>query len=469
MTTVLSGRRVVLPDGDGFVIRSARLTIDHGRILTVDVDPQTPDPPGTDDLGDALLTPAFVDAHTHLALVGLRGAVGAATTGNVVEDLFFHVERKMVADDVRALTRVGAYEALLAGTAAVWDHYYFGRAVLDGLADVGLAGVVAPALQDLDGPGRDRWEAELDTTVTAAHDAALASRGLGVCLGPHATDTVSDALWRTVVDAASRHGLPIHTHVAQSLDEVRRIGGRASTTPLGLLERLGVLGADVNLSLVHGLFHTDADLDRLDPVRHMLVACPSAQAWFDFPAPVATWSRRGLRWALGTDASATNDAQDVRSELRAVAMLRTAHVANDPAHGRWRSGAGIAEAEALRAVRDRAHREDAPLTDTAAALHRVWTTPGAQHPGLPCGAIAPGHLAHLALWDLEHPSFWPGRDPLRALAFGQVGGALQQVMVAGSWRGARGDFARSITTSAAWRDASREASSRLGRLLPLPW
>ena len=170
MTTVLSGQRVVLPDGDGLAIRRARLTLDAGRIMSVEVDPNTPDPPGTDTLGEALLTPAFVDAHTHLALVGLRGSVNAATSGNVVEDLFFHVERQMDASDVRALTRVGAYEALLSGTATVWDHYYFGRAVLAGMTDAGLAGVVAPALQDVDGPGQHRWEDELSATVELAQD-----------------------------------------------------------------------------------------------------------------------------------------------------------------------------------------------------------------------------------------------------------------------------------------------------------
>src|SRR5690606_21075272 len=112
--------------------------VEGARIVAVERDPTGPLPPGADDLGDLLLTPAFVDAHTHLALVVLRGAVGEATAGDVVEDLYFRVERRMTREDVRALTAMGALECLLAGTAVVWDHYYFADGVLDGLRDAGL-------------------------------------------------------------------------------------------------------------------------------------------------------------------------------------------------------------------------------------------------------------------------------------------------------------------------------------------
>jgi hypothetical protein len=49
-----------------------------------------------------------------------RGIGGvAALSGNVVEDLFFHIESLVQPSDIRAFTRMGAYEALLSGTGVV--------------------------------------------------------------------------------------------------------------------------------------------------------------------------------------------------------------------------------------------------------------------------------------------------------------------------------------------------------------
>jgi cytosine/adenosine deaminase-related metal-dependent hydrolase len=466
---ILDAARAVLPidgvDGaDGFEVVPARITLDGPRIVAVERRPTTPPPPGADTLGGHLLTPAFVNAHTHLALVGLRGAVsGGALAGNVVEDLFFRVERRLTRDDVRALTAVGAMECLLSGTAVAWDHYYMADGILDGLDDVGLGGVVAPALQDLDGPGADAWEDALALTEALAGDRRLAHRGLGVCLGPHASDTVSDALWRRVADAAERLALPVHGHVAQSVDEVRRARA-VGATALGRIARTGALDAGPSWVLAHGLFLTDAELGALDD-RHTLVACPQAQAQFAFPAPVDRWTEAGVRWVVATDAAASNDATDVRGELRSLALLATADVGRGEALAAWRASGELRDAERVGAARSDALRRRADLLDPTALLHRVWTLPGRLHPALPCGAIRPGALAHLALWDTDHPSMWPGDDPLRALALGSCTGALQQVMVAGAWRGERGALRASLASSCGWIDLREEAGRRRAALL----
>ena len=81
---------------------------------------------------DTLLFPTLVNSHTHLAMGALRGITdGDAFTGNVVEDLFFRLEVALEPEDVRAFVRMGCWEALLAGTGSVWEHYYFGDAIAD--------------------------------------------------------------------------------------------------------------------------------------------------------------------------------------------------------------------------------------------------------------------------------------------------------------------------------------------------
>ena len=143
--------RVVLPDG---TIEPALIAVEGSMIVSVTPQARTalthlPDV----DLGAHLLAPAFTNTHTHLCLSALRGLVGLdALRGNVVEDLYFEVERRMSAADVKALARVGAYECLLSGTAVVWEHYYHGLALAEALEEVRLSAALAPTLQDLEGP-----------------------------------------------------------------------------------------------------------------------------------------------------------------------------------------------------------------------------------------------------------------------------------------------------------------------------
>lgn len=463
---MIEARRAVVPDGSGFAVRHARLHLDGATIRTVELDPTTPPPPGADDVGDRLLTPAFINAHTHLALVALRGPdVGAAAEGNMVESLFFRVEEQLTRDDVYALTLVGAYESLLTGTAVVWDHYYHADAVAEALQDAGLAGIVGPALQDLAGPGRHGSAQALALTAALAQRTDLKELGIGVCVAPHATDTVSDALLGLAADCADRWQLPVHLHVAQSLEEVERAHQHAGTTPLGRLHRQGVLTRGTGWLLVHGLFLTDADLALLDHQRHTLVACPSAQALFGFPAHVPSWQAAGVPWVAATDCAAANDSMNVQKELRALAAYRTGQVPWTQAHHDWRRTGRPEDAHRAWAQRQHGLAARAPFADPSFLLHRVWTLPGRLHPQLPCGRIAPGHLAHLALWDTHHPSFWPGDDVLRALALGDTTQALCQIMVAGRWRGTRDDLHRSLLGEAAWQQGHPRALAARSALL----
>jgi len=420
----------------------------------------------TRDFGDRPVTPAFVNAHTHLALAFVRGpAVGGAAGGNLVEDLFYVRERALLPGDVRAFARMGAGGRLLGGVGSVWDHYFAGEEVAGALADVGLSGVVAPTLQDLSGPGASRWEAALEQTASLAGDGRLRRQGIYAAVGPHAPDTVSGALWGRAVDLAERHGLPVHAHLAQSAAEVGRVEAREGTTPLAWLSRLGVLDRAPSVVLAHGLFLRRAALSRLRPDRHLLVHCPAAQAVFGFPGPVRAWMEAGVSFAVATDAAAGNDSVGLQKELRQVAGARTADLVGTAIFDGFFTGDLDADAvEAARALRH-GGRAGERLADPAFLLSRVLDVPGAWHPGMTAGRLVPGALANLLVWDPTHPAFWPATDLDRALAFGETTGGIHAMLVAGRELGQAGDFHRSLLGSDDYREAREEADARLAALI----
>ena len=462
----IQSQNVVLERTGGLEVVPARITLSGRFIIAVEKIESGPIPDGVHDLGDRLISPAFCNAHTHLSMAMFRGLSSPdQLQTNVIENLYFKVEEHLLPDDIRAFSRMGAYESLLAGVGCVWDHYYGQSAVVEALHDTGLCAVFAPTLQDQGGPAAERSEEIMDFTVALSQDDTAREAGIVAALGPHATDTVSPELWRTLSRLADTHQLPIHVHVAQSIEELERSQESFGCSPIGKLQKTGALDAAPAMLLVHGLFVSHTDLEMLDTTRHVLGYCPFSQTQFDYPAHLDSWRDAGLRVAIGTDCGACNDSMSVQQELRLFAGGHAFATTWGSEHTRFRESSNVTDARLISQARRRRFAHNIDLSDPAVLLKGVWQVPGSLHPGLPLGKIAPGHLANLAFWDLTHPAFWPSTDPLRALAFGDIGGALDGLMLNGKHRTELGNHAGSILQSNDYQSAREEASIRLNSLL----
>ncbi|MEM7679313.1 MAG: hypothetical protein AAF449_25350, partial [Myxococcota bacterium] len=185
---------------------------------------------------------------------------------------------------------------------------------------------------------------------------------------------------------------------------------------------------------------------------------------FGFEARMDRWRQAGFRVAVGTDTAASNDSMNVQKELRWVAGGAKSVPFSD-AFERFFEDGRRSTADALGERRAQAFAESEGFTEAGAVLDTVWSTPGRLHDGFTAGVIEPGAEAHLAAWNLEHPAFWPARDMLAGLAFGDTIGALDGLWVGGRSIGQVGRFAASIVESSAYADAWREATERWHRLM----
>jgi 5-methylthioadenosine/S-adenosylhomocysteine deaminase len=459
----LRSTRVLLTAVDGYRITPATVVLRKDRIT--EVLPHEPPQQGDDDLGERLLAPAFVDAHTHLALCFMRGVDTRRVRANLVEDLYFHFESRLSPGDVRAFARMGAYESLLNGVGFVWDHYYAGLEVADALRETGLCGAVAPTVQDLAGPGKNQSERALRDTLDLAHSSAYQGSGIVAALGPHATDTVSPALLRRIAELAESEQLPVHLHVAQSVDELRRVEAREGRSPMALLQREGVLTRPPHVLMAHAIYASMADLQGLVADRHTLAFCPSSQAQFAMPASLPHFERAGVRWAVASDCASSNDSMNLQKELRACVLAGATHATYHFAYASFMETGRFAEAEAAAEARLEGATELRAGLQVERLLSRVLELPGSMHPHLAVGRIAPGSLANLVCWDLSHPAFFPAVDPLRGLCLGDTAGAMYALWTRGQEHGTRGDVARSIVQSDAYRENQAEARARLTCLL----
>ena len=320
---VVSDRCLIEDQQGALSVQSAAFAVRGSRIVLAEVDAywrrsrqaELAALEGTPihDVGNSPVVPSFVNGHSHLAMAPLRGMTSALNRqGNVVSDIFFAVESHMTSEDVRAFTRIGAWESITCGVGEVWDHFYFGEAIANGLADVGMTGVVAPTLQDLAGPGKHKSDSQLEATRRIAESERLSAIGIRAAVGPHATDTVSDQLFARAHQLALDLNLPVHLHVAQSFEEMEAGDSRFRR---GMAIELSHLLAECRVLFAHGLHLSDADCALLAERGWVMAYCPFSQLQFGFLGPLASWRRAGGAWVLGTDCVASNDALDVQREL----------------------------------------------------------------------------------------------------------------------------------------------------------
>ena len=287
------------------------------------------------DLGRTVVLPALVNAHTHLELSGLRGAVGPAASMPQWVDGLLQRWAEAGPPDLGAI-RGAIAEARASGTGVVGD---IGNTVAAGPI-LARAGMPARLFREvLAFPGRGAS----DAVDAAAADlrSVEAAGGVRVGLAAHAPFSVGPAAF-AALDAAvrERFGGPRSIHLGESPEELEflrsgrgpwrdlleRIGrwDPAWTPPrcgpVEYLDRLGWLRE--GLVVVHGGQLTDVELHRLAERGVFLVTCPRSNAWTGVGhPPIERFLRAGVALAVGTDSLASAPDLNLFSELALMRRL----------------------------------------------------------------------------------------------------------------------------------------------------
>lgn len=303
------------------------LRIEGGRIAALGTGP--PPEPAT-DLGDVVILPGLVNAHTHLEFSTLAAPLDGSGglpewIGRVVA-----LRRGRPAADAAGAIRAGLAESAAAGVTLLGD-------IATSLPPPGIdaAGPRVRVFRETLGLSGAARAASLATLRRDLDRLVAESRSAGV--SPHAPYSVAASLGRTALDIARRLRLPAAMHLAESPAEAELIG--SGSGPLRTaLERLGawpdepprLLSAADWISLlargprglvVHGTFLDDVALARLARHRDKLAAvvCPRTTRLLSGTLPpLDRFRSAGIRVALGTDSRASNPDLSVLGECRAI-------------------------------------------------------------------------------------------------------------------------------------------------------
>ena len=289
------------------------------------------------DLGDAVILPALVNAHTHLELSWLRGRIRPASSflGWVSSMMRQRLQSADGRDDeyVRSAMSLALAEMKASGT--------------------GLVGDISNALAHLDVPGASGLEGLVFHEVIKfrATDAEafvgescrrIEQAGAGgrwrLALAAHAPYSVAPSVYRALAAARPRlREKRMSVHVSESREEVEFIGRGSGgwpellkslgawdpgwraprCSPVEYLERIGFW--DERTLAVHAVQASGEDLALLAKRGVTLVTCPRSNAWVGAGTPpVEAFYRSGARVAVGTDSVASVADLNLFSELAAL-------------------------------------------------------------------------------------------------------------------------------------------------------
>jgi cytosine/adenosine deaminase-related metal-dependent hydrolase len=382
MRTLYAGGWIVTCDDAGTEHPSGWLLVEDGLVRVAGGGAE----PAADervDLAGAVVTPGLVNTHHHLYQTLTRARAQQADLFTWLRELY-PVWAGIDAEAEYAAARTGLAELALSGCTTVFDHHYVFPPGREGLVEaevqaareVGVRIVASRGSMDLGasdgGLPPDELVEELDAVLadTERLAAQLHEPGPGarvqIAVAPCSPFSVTGRLMEESAALARRLGLPLHTHLAETVEEEAYCRALYGCTPVEYLERLAWLAGDVWCA--HCVHLSGHDVARFGESGTGVSHCPSSNLRLGAGvAPVRDLLDAGVRVGLGVDGSASSERGDLFGEVKQALLV---------ARGR-----------------------DGPAALTAREALRLGTRGGAALLGRDdIGSLEPGKQADIAVW-----------------------------------------------------------------------
>ena len=404
---LLSGVTVLTANANQPIIRDGYLGVRSDRIVWL----SNSAPIGTNvknelHLADHWVTPGFINPHMHAILCMVRG---------VAADLGFAPSytpgipkgTQVNPEQARALARLGALEAMLAGSTLIGDNFVHADITTDAMSELGVRLCPSWRIHDVDfsrvGQGEWHHSNEIgDRTIRAAmdlHDKWKNHPLVKVNLAAHAVDTCSEPFLKRVAQLSHDNNMWVSTHLGQSQIEVERVKSRSGKSSTEVLDETGLLNH--RLLAGHCIYMTETDITLLAKNGAHIVHIPKCNAASGRLAPTPTFKNAGINICLATD----TQHGDMIELLRWA--LATARIQNNCVNSDWQP-------------------------------HHVFhmaTMGGAKALGMAddIGSLDVGKKADLVVIDATQPHLRPHVNPLGTLVHNGLGRDVSRVMVNGEW------------------------------------
>ncbi|MCH2641492.1 MAG: amidohydrolase family protein [Candidatus Thalassarchaeum sp.] len=270
-----------------------------------------------------LITRTFQNWHTHLAMVLNRSMGEGLPLMQWLEQSIFPTEKGLTPEFVEIGTRAAAAELIATGTSFACDMYYHPEVVGQVLVETGLRGIVCGPITDGLTPNFEPGSGDalrhVERLVRAGSDAP---NRVEYGIATHAVYTCPEDTLKKAADVASATGCTLSIHTSETRQEVADCHEKHGMYPIEYLDSIGYF--QEGTVCAHCGWVTKREMRILAEHEVHAVHCPVSNqklatgGTMSYPAMIDA----GVDVRLGTDGAASNNALDMRAEMKAASLIQ---------------------------------------------------------------------------------------------------------------------------------------------------
>ncbi|MEM0157909.1 MAG: amidohydrolase family protein [Thermoplasmataceae archaeon] len=397
-TTLLKGPLIVTQNANRQIFRG-NLLYEDGVVAYVG--PDSPEADEVIDFSGKMICPGFINTHTHVAMTHLRGLLDDIPLSDFLARTS-ELDSQRTSKGIYNSALLGAFEMASSGVTTFLDLYYSEDVIAEATSKVGIRGYLAWATLD-------------DDKTTQKGSPIINARGflnntkrtdlVNPCVGVQGVYAASDDVYMSAKELADKYGTLIHTHLAETREEVYAFKKERGVRPAEHLHRIGVTGR--NFVAAHGVWLTKNEVRMLASDSSSISWNPASNAKLGVGgvAQVPEMMGMGLNVTLGSDSAGSNNSQDVTSGMKLGSLM----LKNE----RW-------DPSVLKAQ----HLLDMATVNGAKALMNDAI-----------GSLEIGKSADIVAFDINSPYIFPvtAKTAVQSIVYGNSIGAISDVICRGKF------------------------------------
>ncbi len=352
------------------------------------------------DADEALILPGFINTHTHVGMGLFRGYADDLPLMEWLETKIFPMEDQWTTEYLYHAARLDILEMIQSGTTCFLSMYMFNYGAARAVLETGIRAILARGTSGLGTEEKINADfAEIRDLFQKYHGAD--GGRLQFWLGPHACYVCPPDYLKRMAALADELNAGVTTHIAETVSEVEGCVSSYGRRPLEHFLASGLFRHPAVVA--HCVWLNDGEIETLKKHNIGVAYNPESNMKLGSGiAPVVKMLRAGVKVALGTDGSSSNNDLNMIGEMRSAAFLQKAANCDALALSAW---------EVLRMA-----------TVYGAEILRLGHT---------IGKLAPGYQADIILVGTKAVHMRPLHDPVSNLVYSADKSDVKTVMVKG--------------------------------------
>lgn len=346
-----------------------------------------------------LMTPGFVNGHTHLGMSYFRNYADDLKLMDWLENEIWPIENKLTADDIYWSSLLSICENIKSGVTNFCDMYYEMDRVGDATIISGIRGTLTRGLTDNDGKGKEKLKSVREL-YNNYHNKA--NGRIKVVPAPHAIYTCSENFLREISDLSKDLDGIINIHLSETKGEVENSLKEHGMTPISYVNSLGLL--DNHVIAAHCVHITDEEISLIKDKKFYPIYNPTSNLKLASGfTPVEKLLKNNIIMGIGTDGDSSNNSQNLLQDMHIGAIVNKAREMDE---------------QAVKAIE----------------ILKMATINGQRALGISkAGLIKEDYLADLTIFNLKSSNFTPKNNLINALVYSATAEDVRDVLCDGKF------------------------------------